>query len=129
MGGVERTKGRDMNGDQKGFLAALVVFVVLIVVVPIVYLIVTFSLFEYGRPSAIKIKSLEGKSTGTALQELKDLEFGCKENTDQRTSKWTCWADEEDIGGPCHWTIEFSANAKGIVSKVEILKSDGQCKR
>jgi hypothetical protein len=119
-----------MKDDQKGFLAALVVFVLLIIILPVIFLIGTFLVSENSRPSVGQITSLEGKPTATALAELNELEFGCKEDTEQsELASWTCWADEATIAGPCHWSVKISEKVAGTISHVEILKADGQCKR
>ena len=119
-----------MNSNQKGFLAAITLMLLLMVVLPILYLIGGFAIAEYGRPSVSKIAALEGQPISAVLAELKALEFGCsKVNEQSNIETWTCGADEATIAGLCFWRIRISAAADGKAAKPETLKADGQCKK
>lgn len=119
-----------MNDDQKGFLAAVALLAILVVVLPLAYLIGLFAFGEYRRPSINKIVSLNGKPSEAIFAELTAMEIGCKKNSDQAERvQWTCWGDEATIAGPCSWNIKVTENTTDKTSKVEILMVEGHCKK
>ena len=119
-----------MSGDQKGFLGAIILLLLLVVVAPIAYLMLIFAVAEYSRPSIESINAIDGKPVPDALSLLKAMGFDCTSDEDQPTrNSWTCGADEATIAGPCHWKISFVTAAGGNVTKPEVLLAEGQCKR
>jgi hypothetical protein len=127
---VAKPKAIDMNDDQKGFLAAIALLAILILVLPLAYLIGLFALGEYRRPSVNKMVSLNGRPSATIIAELTEMKIGCKKDSDQpERVQWTCWGDEATISGPCSWRIKVTENASDKTSKLEVLLADGHCKR
>lgn len=127
---MAKPETRDMNDDPKGFLAAIALLAILIVVLPLAYLIGLFALGEYRRPSINKIVSLNGKPSAAIIAELTAMEIVCKKNSDQpERVQWTCWGDEATISGPCYWNIKVTENASDKTSKVEVLMAEGHCKK
>jgi hypothetical protein len=119
-----------MNDDRKGFLAAIALLAILIVVLPLAYFVGLFALGEYGRPSISKIASLNGQPPASIIAELTAMGIGCKKDGDQpERVQWTCWEDEATISGPCSWKIKITEITSDKTAKVDVLMAEGPCKK